>query len=145
MHVTNQHSASSTWLIISGVAGLAWNAFGVFQFFAQLGDTPTMGEGLSAAQADIVAHQPWWMLCAFAVGVFGGLIGSALLVLRRKAAVSVFTASLIGYVILYVGDITTGIFTALGMGHVVVLSIVVAIAVALLAISQSAAKRGRLV
>jgi hypothetical protein len=68
---------------------------------------------------------------AFAVGAFGGLLGCVLLLLRRKLAVPVFALSLAGYIALFIGDITEGVFAAMGTPQVVVLSVVVVIAAAL--------------
>ena len=64
--------------------------------------------------------------------VFGGLLGSVLLMLRNRVATPVFAASLAGYVVLYIGDITEGIFAVMGPPQVVVLTAVVLIAAALL-------------
>ena len=88
---------------------------------------------------------PAWMTFAFAVGVFGGLIGCVLLLLKMRVSVQVFFGSLIGYVVLYVGDLTEGVFAAIGISQVVILSIVVVIAAALFWLSRYFAQKGVLV
>jgi hypothetical protein len=80
-----------------------------------------MAMGLDASQAMTMTSYPLWMTGAFAVGVFGGLGGSALLLLRRALAVPVFVVSLLAYIALYFGDITEGVFAAMGAGQVAVL------------------------
>ncbi len=87
---------------------------------------------------------PLWMTAALAVGVFGGLAGSALLLLRRAAALPVLAASLAAYVLLYVGDIAEGVFAAMRPSQVVVLTAVVIIAAGLLWAARRAQARGLL-
>jgi len=123
--------------------GIAWNLFGVSQFLGTLRSTPEslMEMGMTRAQAAVYTSYPTWMTVGFAVGVFGGLAGSVLLLTRRRAAVPVFAASLAGYVVLFVGDVTEGVFAALGASQVAILSTVVAIAAGLLAWSRWLAAR----
>ena len=134
--------------LIWTVGGLAllWNAYGVVQFMGSLSATPEslMASGLTAEQAAVMTGYPAWMTVVFAIGVFGGLAGSVLLLMRNKLAVPVFHASLAGYIALYVGDIVHGVFAAMGAPQVIVLSAVVAIAAALSASSHHFARRGLL-
>lgn len=132
------------WFWPAAGLGLAWNAYGVVQFAKSVASSrdSLMGMGMSAAQADTMSGYPLWMTVAFAVGVFGGVLGCALLLLRHRFAVPVFAASLVGYIALYIGDITEGVFAALGMSQVVILTFVVLIAAALLWLSRHSARRG---
>lgn len=116
------------------VAAVGWNLFGVVKFVQTLQSTRAslVEMGMTAQQAAVYTSYPAWMNVAFAVGVVGGLAGSLLLWARRTAAVPVLAASLAGYVVLYVGDITQGVFAALGFPQVAILTTVVAIAAALL-------------
>jgi len=97
--------------------------------------------GLDHDAAETLAGLPVWMDVAFGVGVIGGLVGSVLLLAHRRLALPVFVASLIGYCVLFVGDVTEGVFAALGASQVVVLTSVVAIAVGLVAHSRALARR----
>lgn len=85
---------------------------------------------------------PVWMTVVFAVGVFGGTIGCLLMLARKAVSVPVFALSLIGYIALYVGDIVHGVFAAMGMPQVVILSVVAAIAAALWAVARACRARG---
>jgi len=122
------------WFWIVAALGLAWNVFGVVQFMATAQGTvdTLMGNGLTKEQAELYVGLPQWMTGAFAVGVFGGVIGSILLLMRMPAAKTVFGISLAAYIILYVGDITQGVFAAFGLSQVLILTTVVAIAAGLL-------------
>jgi hypothetical protein len=57
------------------------------------------------------------MAGAFAVGVFGGVIGCILLLLRMPAAKTVIGISLAASIIFYIGDSTHGVFAAFGLSH----------------------------
>ena len=122
------------WFWLAAGGGLAWNVFGAVQFLSTTGKTVEglVRGGMTPAQAALYYGLPGWMNIAFAVGVFGGVLGCVLLLLRRRAAVPVFAVSLAAYVVLYIGDITLGVFEAFGTPQVVILSGVVLIAGALL-------------
>ncbi len=128
------------WLLATAFAGLAWNAFGAVQFIGSLTATPQslMDSGLTAAQATVMTSYPAWMTLAFGIGVLGGLIGSGLLALRHRLARPVFAVSLAAYVALWVGDAVYGVFTALGLSQIIILTLVVAIAAGLYAVSRMA-------
>lgn len=76
--------AKSFWAI--GLIALLWNLMGVGAFFGE------MSSGTLAAMAI-------WGAGAFGVAVFGGAIGSLLLLLRKALAEPVFILSLIGVVV----------------------------------------------
>jgi hypothetical protein len=113
--------------------GVAWNIFGIVQFLGALDPSAESlaARGMTPEQAAVYMSIPAWMNASFAIGVFGGFIGSVLLVMGKRQAVTVLLASLAGYVALYIGDITHGVFEALGTEQVVILSTVVAIAAGL--------------
>ena len=80
-----------------GVVSLAWNAFGANNYLqTQLGNLAYVegmvaGTGVSAAEA--LAHYaayPAWVHAAWALGVWGGVLGSLLLLLRQRFAVWFF-------------------------------------------------------
>lgn len=133
---------SALTITVIALPAAAWNLFGVVQFITSLKRTPEslVAMGMTPAQAATYASYPAWMTVGFALGAFGGLVGSTLLLSRRASAVPVFAASLLGYLVLFLGDITEGVFAALGAPQVVILTSVVAIAVALLAWSRRLAR-----
>lgn len=128
------------WYWTAAGLGVAWNAFGSVRFVgsATASEADMLAHGLTAEQAALYAGLPAWMDAAFAIGVFGGLIGCILLLARSRFAFSVFAASLAGYAALYAGDLALGVFTAFGAGQAVILTVVVAIAAALLWLAHHA-------
>jgi hypothetical protein len=85
------------WIV--GIVSLAWNAFGCFDYYM----TQTNNEGYLAAftaeQRAYFNSFPFWMEAAWALGVWGALAGSILLLFRSRHAVAAFAISLIGLAI----------------------------------------------
>lgn len=130
------------WFWIAAGLGLIWNFFGVFQFIQSVTSTKEnlVAMGMTDSQAELMKNYPLWMTIGFAVGTIGGLIGNVLLLLQKKSS-TIFALSLFGYIVLYIGDITEGVFAALGMSQVIILTMVVVIAVALLVLARWTERR----
>ena len=83
-------------LWIVGVLATLWNAFGCFDYLM----TQTRNEAYLAHFTDpqrvYFESFPVWMEVVWAVGVWGGLIGSLLLLARSRWAVVAFGLSLLG-------------------------------------------------
>lgn len=79
-----------------GVISLLWNAFGCYDYvMTQVRDPATM----AAMTPETVAYldaMPTWLTAFWAVGVWGSLAGSVLLLLRSRHAVTAFVLSLVG-------------------------------------------------
>ena len=84
----------SFWVI--GVVALLFNLAGCMNFVMQL--NPQMVAELPEAYRVLVESRPAWATGAFAIAVFGGLIGCALLLLRKSSATYAFGISLLGAV-----------------------------------------------
>ena len=87
------------WLV--GVLSLLWNGFGAFDFI----QTTTRGEaymraaGFDDAMVAYYEAMPGWMYVPWTLGVWGAVIGSVMLFLRRRWAVPAFGLSLLGALI----------------------------------------------
>ncbi|WBT05391.1 hypothetical protein PFY01_11755 [Brevundimonas vesicularis] len=87
------------WLV--GVLSLLWNGFGAFDFI----QTTTRGEaymraaGFDDAMVAYYEAMPGWMYVPWTLGVWGAVIGSVMLLLRRRWAVPAFGLSLLGALI----------------------------------------------
>ncbi len=87
------------WIV--AVLALLWNGFGGFdyvmtrtrnmEYLAQAGDATAMLQWIDS--------MPIWAQVAWPVGVWGSLLGSVLLLLRSRHAVSAFAVSLLGALI----------------------------------------------
>jgi hypothetical protein len=135
--------ATPFWYWIAAGLGLAWNIFGLtaFREYAMGTKEYWQSTGMTAEQAALYSSLPTWMTAVFAIGVFGAVIGCVLLLVRHRLALPVLAGSMVGYALLYIGDIVLGVFAALGMPQVAVLTTVIAVAAALLWLAFHAKSR----
>lgn len=89
------------WLV--GLLGLAWNGFGANDYLqTQLGNVDyiaSMTEGMNIDPAAALAFfqsMPAWADALWALGVWGSVLGSVLLLMRSRHAVTAFIVSLAG-------------------------------------------------
>jgi hypothetical protein len=78
------------------VLALVWNAFGCTDFSMTVTRNPEWLAPLSPEMIDWLDAAPSWTIVTWALGVWGGLAGSLLLLLRSRWAVAAFTISLLG-------------------------------------------------
>lgn len=95
--MTDIRPSAAPWhLWVVGILALLWNAFGTFAWAGTTFMAEQMLATLPDAQRDYVLSLPVWSSAAWALGVLGGLLGAALLLLRSRHAVTAFAASLLG-------------------------------------------------
>lgn len=103
----------SFWAI--GAVALIWNLMGAMNFIMQMNTeiVATMPESYRT----LIENRATWVTAAFGVAVFGGALGSILLLFKKSAAFYVFIASLIGGVVQIIPTISIGkIDSAIGTG-----------------------------
>lgn len=84
----------SFWVV--SVVGLLWNAIGAYLYtLTNLGDAELLASAPAAMQS-YIAGMPLWAHIAWALGIWGSLTGSVLMLLRSHYAVAAFAVSLIG-------------------------------------------------
>lgn len=85
------------WVV--GVLGVLWNAFGCWDYtMTQLkGEEHLRAFGMTEAQIAAFEAMPAWSHAVWAIGVWGGLLGAILILLRRKLALPVFGVSFLGF------------------------------------------------
>lgn len=84
------------WFWAVAIAGLVWNCGGPFDWVMTKTHNASYLAAMTPAQRTWMAGYPVWMEAAWAVGVWGALLGSILLLARSRLAVAVFAASLGG-------------------------------------------------
>lgn len=102
----------SFWLIAA--IALVWNLLGSINFFAQM--DPEILESYRASERAIVEGRPGWATAGFALAVFGGTLGSLVLLLRKAVAQYFFIASLLGVLVTMVHALGSDI--AFGAGEI---------------------------
>lgn len=98
---------ASFWVVT--LIGLLWNGFGAYLYtLTNLGDAALLASA-SPAMQDYIAAMPIWAHAAWALGIWGSLAGSVLMLLRSRHATAAFGISLLG---------AAGSFAAQGMAGV---------------------------
>ena len=85
----------SFWVI--SIIALIWNGLGVANYFVQM--NPETLEMYRESERLIIAGRPAWATAGFALAVFGGAIGSILLLLRSSASFYLFVVSFVGVIV----------------------------------------------
>lgn len=103
--------AAPGWFKFLAIIGVLWNILGVlsYLFYTAMLDKMMTPEVLDAmpeadranveAQLELLANTPAWATGAYAIAVFGGLLGCILLLMRRNLAVPVLGLSLAGVLV----------------------------------------------
>jgi hypothetical protein len=79
-----------------GVLSLLWNAFGAFDYVMTNIRDPGYLARFPAEVIQMIDELPVWVMAAWALGVWGAVAGSILLLLRSRFAVHAFALSLAG-------------------------------------------------
>lgn len=95
----------STWFWIIGIVALLWNLMGVFSYINQAYKTESFKAMYTPEQLEVINNMPAWATAAFAIAVFGGALGSILLLLKKRIAGMVFLISLIGILVQFTYNI----------------------------------------
>jgi len=93
------YEGKTPWHIwVVGVVSLLWNAFGAYDFVMSTtqGEAYWRASGMTQPMIDYYNAMPAWMYGPWVIGVWGAVIGSILLLVRRKWAVQAFALSLLG-------------------------------------------------
>jgi hypothetical protein len=87
------------WLV--GVVAVLFNSIGVFDFVMSMAQGPAYmaSAGMTPAQIEHYKDMPAWMTADWAIGVFGALAGSVLILLRNKLAWPILALSLAAFLI----------------------------------------------
>ena len=129
------------WII--GTIALIWNLLGVFAFIGQMNMTPEMLEALPETERALYENVPSWVNIVFAIAVFGGALGSVLLLLKKKLATPVFIISLFGIIAQMVYNfILSKAADVYGPGGMIMPAMVVLIGVFLVWYSKQATSKG---
>lgn len=130
-------------LWIVGVLSLLWNFMGVFDYLATQFELEFYLSQFTPEQLEYVHSYPAWAVAGWAFGVWGALVGSVLLLLRRKWAVCVFGASIAGMVVstVYTFGFSNGAEMS-GPGSAIFMAVIWVIAFALFFYSFAMKKQG---
>ena len=87
----------SVWIV--GVLSLIWHLMGCANYIWQMNMGEEAISAMTEAQSAIINGRPAWATAGFAIAVFGGAIGSILLLLRKASALIFFALALLGVIV----------------------------------------------
>ena len=120
----------STGFWVISIIALLWNLMGVAVYFMMMKMDPALlVETYNQEYADIFASKPAWATGAFAIAVFGGLLGCIGLILRKAWSKLLFIISLVGVIIHNIWGVMAGT-----LSHVTTFDKIMTIAVMAIAI-----------
>lgn len=130
-------------LWIVGVVAVLWNAIGAFDYSATQMRLEAYMSAFTPQQLEYFYGFPAWAVAAWAIGVWGALLGSIALLLRKSWAVPLFAASIAGMVFttIYNFVLTDGA-AMMGAGGMLFSAVIWIIALALFFYARAMAKRG---
>jgi len=85
------------WII--GAIGLLWSSMGAFDYLMNQTKNVSYMSGFTPEQLQFFYGLPSWVVAFWAIGVWGGVVGAILLLLRRSLAVWIFLASFVAVVV----------------------------------------------
>ncbi|WP_066771656.1 hypothetical protein [Croceicoccus mobilis] len=132
---------ASFW-IIAGLS-LVWNSLGAFQYAMTQAENAAYLSNFSPEERMYFTRLPMWQIAFWALGVWGSVAGSLLLLLRSRWALAAFIVSLLGLVITTLVSLFQPAPESLtGLVNWVMTGVVWAILIALIWYSRRAMARG---
>jgi len=130
------------WLV--GVLALLWNGVGAFDYVMTETRNATYMSSFTPEQLAYFYGFPKWVIAAWALSVWGGVLGSVLLLLRKRWAGPVFGVSLATMLMTFVHNfVLTDGLAIMGEGSALAFSaLIVVIGVALLAYARRLVRTG---
>lgn len=140
-----QSTPRHLWVV--GIVALLWNAMGAMDYVMTQTRNEAYMSQFTPEQLAFFYGFPTWVVAAWAIAVWTGVLGAVLLLLRKRLAVPVFLASLVAMVITTLHNfvLSDGMEVmggdAMALGFTVVIFLV---AIALFLYAQAMQKRGTL-
>ena len=130
------------WLPIT-ILALLWNLVGCMAYLMDVRMTPEQIAALTPAQQELLNGRPAWAVAASAIAVWGGALGSLGLILRKRWALPVLIASLLGvlgqdFAMFVLADVTA----VYGIVPLVLQCVVLLIAIGLILLARRGIARG---
>ena len=91
------------WLV--GIIGLMWSLMGVVSFMLTEMKVEAVMSRYPQEQRDYFESFPLWAVAFWGLGVFAGVIGCLLLLLKKRLAFPVLLASLVGAIVSNLGGL----------------------------------------
>lgn len=97
----------SFWVI--SLLGLLWNSFGAYLYLLSKLDPETALTGATPAMRAYIEAMPVWAHVGWSLGIWGSLLGSVLMLIRSRHAVTAFLVSLLGALTSFAAQAMAGV------------------------------------
>ncbi|MBT3587854.1 MAG: hypothetical protein HN507_04320 [Flavobacteriaceae bacterium] len=135
MTATNKPK-TAFWII--AISALIWNLMGVMAYLGQAYMTDETKALLPEAEKALYDNVPIWVTAAFAIAVFGGVLASIALLMRKQIAKTLFLVSLIGILVQMIYNFfISGAMDVYGHGEIIMSTMVIVIGVYLYLYSKN--------
>ena len=131
-------------LWVVGIAAVLWNAVGALDYVMTQTRNAAYMSAFTPEQLAFFYGLPAWTVAAWATGVWGGVLGSLLLLLRRQLAEWVFLASLVGVALTTLQNyvLSNGLEVMGGPGSVLFTAVIFLVAIGLYLYARAMRERG---
>ena len=130
------------WVI--GAIAVLWNAMGAFDYVMTETRNAAYMSAFTPEQLAFFYRLPGWVIAAWAIAVWGGILGALLLLLRRRLAVWVFLVSLVAMVVTTIHNyvLSNGLEIFADAGSHALTAAIFVIALGLFIYARAMSKRG---
>ena len=90
-----------TWFWIVAALLALWGVMGVVGFHVDVATSAADRAKLDPYDQQLYATRPPWLIACYAVAVWAGLIGSLLLLVRKRLALPLYVASLVAVLVMF--------------------------------------------
>lgn len=131
-------------LWVVGVIALLWNAYGGYDYVMTQTKNAAYLAQFTAEQRAYFSSFPLWMEAVWAIGVWGGVLGAVLLLLRSKWAFQAFLASLIAFAVSVVFGQMSGGSAVMGATGMVFSAVIFVLGLTFVMYSRMMVRKGLL-
>ncbi len=130
------------WLV--GILGLLWNLMGAYDYLMTQTQNEAYMSQFTPEQLEYFYGFPSWAVAFWALAVWGGVLGTILLLLKKRLAVPVFMVSFLSMVVTSVYNyiLSDGLEMMGGVGPLLFSALIFLVALGLWIYSRAMAKRG---
>ncbi|HET7201766.1 MAG TPA: hypothetical protein VFI92_00210 [Steroidobacteraceae bacterium] len=127
-----------------GIVALLWNAMGAFDYLMTQTKNADYMANFTPEQLEYFYGFPAWMVAAWALAVWGGVLGAVLLLMRKRLAEHVFLVSFLAMVLttFYSYVLSNGMELFGGAGSHVFSALIFVVALGLYLYARHLRKRG---
>ena len=125
-----------------GVLALLWNGFGGYDYVMTQTNNAAYLAQFTPEQRAYFDSFPMWMEAIWAIGVWGGVLGSVLLLMRSKWAFHAFLASLVAFAVSVVYGQTSGGAAVMGTTGMIFSAVIFLLGLGFVMYSRMMSRKG---